>query len=64
MGDEKKDIPELMVRVMISHYCRHKTKVRMESELFEEFCVQDNVHQGFVLLLCFSQLQWLYSWRM
>ena len=45
----KKGIPEAMVRVMMSLYEGAKTRVRVGSELSEEFEVKVGVHQGSVL---------------
>ena len=45
----RKGLPEVIVRVVMSHYYRAKTKVRVGSELSQEFMLQVGVHQGFVL---------------
>ena len=46
---KKKDLPEVIVRAVISLYLRAKTKIRVRSESSEEFLVQDDVHQESVL---------------
>ena len=46
----KKGLLEVIVRAVMSLYDRAKTKVRVGSELSEEFLVQVDVHQGSVLL--------------
>ena len=48
MGDEKKGLPEVIVRAAMSLYHRAKTKVRVGSVLSQEFLVQIRVHQGSV----------------
>ena len=45
----KKGLPEVTVRVVVSLCCGAKTKVRVASELSEEFLVKVDVHQGSVL---------------
>ena len=45
----KKDLPEIIVRVVMSLYHRAKTKVRVGSELSEEFLVQVDLNQKSVL---------------
>ena len=45
----RKRLPEVMIRAVMSFYHGAKTKVRVGSELFEEFSVQVGVHQGPVL---------------
>ena len=45
----KKGLPEVIVRAIMSLYHGAKTKVRVGSELSEEFLVQVGVHQGSVL---------------
>ena len=45
----KKGLPEVIVRAMISLYHGVKTKVRVGSELSEEFLLLVGVHQGSVL---------------
>ena len=45
----KKGLPEFLVRAVMSPYHEVKTKVRVGSELSEEFLVQVDVHQGSVL---------------
>ena len=44
----KYGLPEVIVRAVMSLYHGAKTKVRGGSELYEEFLVQVDVHQGFV----------------
>ena len=46
----KKGIPEVLVRLVMSLYEGTKTKVRVDSELSEEFEVKVGMHQGSVLL--------------
>ena len=46
---KKKDIPDAMVRAVISLYEGAKTRVRVGLELFEKFGVKVGVHQGSVL---------------
>ena len=45
----KKGLPQVIVRAVMSLYHGAKTKVRMGSELSQEFLVQIDVHQGSVL---------------
>ena len=45
----KKGLTEVIVRRMMNLYHRAKTKVRLGSELSQEFLVQVGVHQGYVL---------------
>ena len=45
----KRGLPEVIVRAVMSLYHGAKTKVRVGSELSEEFLVQVGVHQGSVL---------------
>ena len=45
----KRGLPELIVRAVVSLYRGGKTKVRVGSELLEEFLVQVGVQQGSVL---------------
>ena len=45
----KKGLPQVGVRVVMSLYHGAKTKVRVGSELCEEYVVQVGVHQGSVL---------------
>ena len=45
----KKDIPEVMVRAVISLYEGAKIRVRVGQELSEEFEMKVGVHQGSVL---------------
>ena len=46
----KKGIPEVLVRSVMSLYEGAKTRVRVDSELSEEFEVHVGMHQGSVLL--------------
>ena len=46
---KNKGLPEVIVTAVMSLYHGAKTKVRVGSELSQEFLVQDGVHQGFVL---------------
>ena len=46
---KKKGFSEVIVRAVMSLYHGAKTKVRVESELSQEFLVQVGVHQGSVL---------------
>ena len=46
----KKEIPEVLVRSVMSLYDGAKIRVRMDSELSEEFEVKVGMHQGSVLL--------------
>ena len=57
MGNKKKDLPEVIVRAVMSLYRRAETKVQMGFELSKEFLLQVGVHQGPVLRHCFLQLQ-------
>ena len=45
----KEEIPEVLVRSMMSLYEGAKTRVRVDSELSEEFEVKMGMHQGSVL---------------
>ena len=45
----KKDLPEVVVRAVLSLYRDAKTKVIVVSELSKEFLVQVGVDQGFML---------------
>ena len=45
----KKGLPEVIVRAVMSLYHGAKTKVRVGSELSQEFLVQADVHQASVL---------------
>ena len=45
----KKLIPDILVRTLMSLYERAKTRVRVDSELSEEFEVKVGMHQGSVL---------------
>ena len=47
----KKGIPEVLVRSVMSLYEGAKTRVRVDSELSEEFEVKVGMHQGSVLSL-------------
>ena len=47
MGDEEEEVPEVMVKAVISLYNEAKTKVKVGSGLSDEFSL--NVHQGSVL---------------
>ena len=51
MGNEKERFTEVIVRAVMSLYHGAKTKVRVGSELLEEFLVQVGVHQASVLSL-------------
>ena len=44
-----KGLPEVIVRAVMSLYHGAKTRVRLGSELSQEFLVQVGVHQGSVL---------------
>ena len=46
----KKEIQEVLVRSVMSQYGGAKTRVRVDSELSEEFEVNVEMHQGSVLL--------------
>ena len=46
----KKEISEVLVRSVMSLYEGEKTRVRVDSELSEEFEVKAGMQQGFVLL--------------
>ena len=54
---KKKDLPEVIVRAVMSLYHRAETKVQMGFELSKEFLLQVGVHQGPVFRHCFLQLQ-------
>ena len=45
MSNEKKGLPKVIVRAAMSFYYGTKTKVRVGSELSEEFLVQVGAHQ-------------------
>ena len=45
----KKGLPEVIVRAVMRLYHEAKTKVRVRSELSEEFYAQVGVHQGSLL---------------
>jgi len=45
----KKELPEVIVKTMMSLYEGAKTRVRDESGVSEEFPVEDGVFQGSVL---------------
>ena len=45
----KKGIPEVLVRSVTSRYEGAKTRVRMDSELFEEFDIKVGMYQGSML---------------
>ena len=45
----KKGLPEMLVIAVMSLYEGAKTKVRVGTELSEEFCVKVGVHQGSIL---------------
>ena len=47
---KKKSLLEAIVRAVMSLHCRAKTKVRVGSELSEEFLEQVGVNQGSGLL--------------
>ena len=49
MGNDKKGLPEVIVRAVMSFYHGKKTKVRMGFELSEEFLGQIDVNQGSIL---------------
>ena len=51
----KKGIPEVLVRSVISLYEGEKTRVRVDSELSEEFEFKVGMHQRFVLSPFFNQ---------
>ena len=44
-----KEIPEVLIRSVMSLYEGAKTRVRIDSELSEEFEVKVGIHQGSVL---------------
>ena len=46
----KEEIPEVLVRSEMSQYAGEKTRVRVDSELSEEFDAKVGMHQGSVLL--------------
>ena len=50
----KKGLPEVIVRAVMSLHHGTKTKVRVGSELSQEFLVQVGVNQGSVLMLLFA----------
>ena len=45
----KKGIPDVLVRSVMSLYEGAKTRVSVDSELSEEFEVNQGMHQGFVM---------------
>ena len=45
----KKDLPEILLKAVMSLYKGAETKVRVYSGLLEEFSVKGDVHQGSVL---------------
>ena len=47
----KKEIPEVLIRPLMSLYEGAKTRVRVDSDLSEEFEVKVGMHQGSVLSL-------------
>ena len=49
MGNEDEGIPEVLVRSVISLYEGANTRVRVDSELSEEFEIKVWMHQGTVL---------------
>ena len=53
----KKELPEVIIRVVMSLYNQAKAKVQVEFS--QKFLVQVGVHQESVLSHCFSQLQWM-----
>ena len=55
---KKKEIPEVLVRSVMSPYEGAKTRVRVDSMLSEEFEVKMGMHQGFMCLLFILKL-WL-----
>ena len=58
----KKGLPEVIVRAVMSLYHGAKTKVRVGTQLSEEFLVQVGVHQGSVLLpLVFAIAEYVIS---
>ena len=57
----KKGIPEVLVRSVMSLYERAKTRVRVDSELQEEFEVKAGMHQGSVLSPFTLQWWWMLS---
>ena len=50
MDDQKKGLPEVIVRAVMSLYHGEKTKVRVGSELSEDFLEQFGAHKGSVWL--------------
>ena len=46
---KKKEIPEFLVRSVMSLYDGAKTRVRVDSELSDEFELKVGMHQGSVL---------------
>ena len=53
MGNEKERLTEVIVRAVMNPYHWAKTKVRVRSELSEEFLVQVGVRQGSVFATAF-----------
>ena len=51
MGNEEEGLREVIVRLGMSLYRALKTKVRVGSELSEEYMMRVGVHQGSVLSL-------------
>ena len=51
----KKGIPKILVRSMVSMYEGAKTRVRVDSELSEEFEVKVGIYQGSVHSTLFHQ---------
>ena len=55
----EKGIPEVLVRSVMSMYEGAKTRVRVDSELSEEFEVNVGMHQGCIILhLLFTIVAW------
>ena len=54
----KKGIPEVVVRSVIYQHDGAKTRVRVDSELSEEFEVKVGMHQGSVLSLLLYAVCW------
>ena len=48
MAMRKKEIPQVLVRSVMSLYEGAKTRVRVDSELSKEFVVKVGMHQGSV----------------